>query len=165
MPRYLFTFHAHGTWMPDHPRGYVHRTRGLQPFDPEMADAYRSRQREPPICLTKAVQRTAIAAAQQAVRHLDATLHAIACEPTHVHVLIGWRHDRSWKSMRTSLQSALTRTLNEQFEKRVWWAENSSRKRVKDYAHFDYLMIEYLPKHRGEQWLNPEDLTRSARRR
>src|SRR4051794_35604479 len=29
MPCYLFTYHAYGSWMPDHKRGYVHRGQGV----------------------------------------------------------------------------------------------------------------------------------------
>ncbi len=164
MPCYLFTFHGHGTWMPDHPRGYVHRTQGLQPTDPRMADAYRANQREPAVVLTDAIQTVIIDTAKHAAKHLDAELCAIACEPTHTHILLSWRHHRAWKSMRTSLQSALSRALNAAFDKRTWWAENPSRKRVKDHEHFDHLMLEYLPSHRGRQCYDPTMLDAALQR-
>lgn len=151
--------------MPDHPRGYVHRTRGLQRSDPNMGEAYRANQRGGTVYLISVMQRTIIATTREAMKHLDAELHAIACEPTHTHVLMSWKHDRVWKSMRGSLQSALSRALNKHFGKREWWAENPSRKRVKDREHFDYLMGEYLPKHGGEQWYDADDLAKSQRNR
>jgi hypothetical protein len=35
---------------------------------------------------------------------------------------------------------------------RPWFAEEASRKRVRDLGHLDYLPGEYLPKHGGVQW-------------
>ena len=39
-----------------------------------------------------------------------------------------------------------------QIERREWFVEGGSRKRVKDRAHFDYLVTTYLPRHRGWKW-------------
>ncbi|MEM1355661.1 MAG: hypothetical protein AAGH88_12345 [Planctomycetota bacterium] len=41
MPVYHFTFHAYGTWMPDHAKGYVRRKLGILPPDAKMAEQYR----------------------------------------------------------------------------------------------------------------------------
>jgi hypothetical protein len=41
MPCYLFTYHGHGTWLPDHARGYVRRKVGVLAADVEMARNYR----------------------------------------------------------------------------------------------------------------------------
>jgi hypothetical protein len=42
--------------------------------------------------------------------------------------------------------------LNREFGKRSWFVEDSSRKRVANPEHFDYLICEYLPKHQGLMW-------------
>jgi hypothetical protein len=42
MPCYLFTYHGHGTWLPDHERGYVRRKEGVLAADLQMASRYRS---------------------------------------------------------------------------------------------------------------------------
>ena len=41
MPCYLFTYHSHGSWMPDRAQGYVRRGQGILPPDSEMAERYR----------------------------------------------------------------------------------------------------------------------------
>jgi len=165
MPCYLFTYHGHGTWMPDHRRGYVHRQGGLQPPDAAMGQAYRRNQREPKAVFTPAIQSVLVEAARGAGDFLTAKVHAVATEPTHVHVLVSWRHERTWKSMRTSLRSAMTRALNARFSKRTWFADSPSRKRVRDRAHLDHLLLEYLVQHGGVTWLNASDVARARQRR
>jgi len=158
MPCYLFTWHGYGTWWPDDPRGYVHRTRGLQPGDTRMGQRYRDNQREPSVWFTPAMQTCMLQTLRAAEQPVNITIHGIVCTPTHVHALISWRHDRGWKSLRTALQSAMTRRLNERFARRTRFAANASRKRVRDRRHFDHLILKYLPDHRGEQWFRAVDV-------
>jgi len=69
--------------------------------------------------------------------------------------------------MRTAVKQSLTRTLNRtlgpraglpaamegrEAERRKWFSGGASRKRVRDRDHFDYLMTDYLPSHRGAFW-------------
>lgn len=164
MSVYLFTYHGHGTWMPDRRRGYVHRTRGLQPADANMAAAYRANQRDEPVLFDDAMYALLIETARGAGGFLDAVIHAAFAEPSHFHVLASWRHSREWKSMRSSIRSALTRAMNQRFGKRDWFADTPSRKWVKDRAHFDFLVTQYSQKHRGAVWCRPEDL-KAARER
>jgi REP element-mobilizing transposase RayT len=144
--------------MPDHRRGFVRRGEGIQPPDINLANAYRSKRDEPTVIFTPAIQRLLVDTARKTGEHLDATIHAVATEPTHAHVLVSWSHDRDWKSMRASIRSALSRGLNEQVEKRNWFADSPSRKHVRDYEHFDYLMLTYLPKHGGAKWFRDFDV-------
>jgi hypothetical protein len=134
MPCYLFSFHGYGTWMPDHRRGYVHRTQGLQPQDDEMAAVYRANQRFASVTFDAVMQEHLIGAARHAGVCLDATVHCVGTEPTHLHILLSWRHDRDWQAMRRSLRAGLTRAMNERFGKRPWFSQNSSRRKVKDRA-------------------------------
>ncbi|MBI1369743.1 MAG: hypothetical protein GC162_13940 [Planctomycetes bacterium] len=129
-----------------------------------MAKAYRAQQREGAVLFEREHQLLIVRIARGADAFIDAIVHAVATEPTHAHVLISWKHDRDWKSMRTSVRSAITRALNEQFGKRSWFSDSPSRKRVHDIEHFDYLMLEYLPKHSGVQWFREADV-KAARRR
>ncbi len=153
MPCYLFTYHGYGTWMPDRPQGYVHRTNGLQPRNQAMAEKYRQRQREPVVAFTPQMQALLVETARAAGGFIAATVHAVATDPTHVHVLVSWRDEgRTWKSARASIRSAMSRKLNETYERRTWFADTPSRKQVKDRAHFDHLVTTYLPKHRGVVW-------------
>ena len=164
MPCYLFTYHGHGTWMPDNPKGYVHRTRGLQPADAGMAERYRSQQREPAVYFDDDMQHVMVDTACDAGGHIDVVVHAVATEPTHAHVLVSWSHDRPWKSVRAAIRSALSRRLNETCSKRTWFSDSPSRKRVRDHGHFDYLMLEYLPKHSGVKWFRQVDVDAARRR-
>jgi REP element-mobilizing transposase RayT len=165
MPCYLFTFHAKGSWFHDHEWGYVHRTRGSRFPDSEMAANYRRRQRAPTIEFTEPIQRCLIDVAIDAAGHLDVVVHAVATEMSHVHVLVSWRHNRRWNSIRRSLRIALSGRLNERFGRREWFVEGSSRKRVADHEHFDHLMFRYLPKHNGVNWFREEDVARATARR
>ncbi|MEL7087176.1 MAG: hypothetical protein AAGL98_01840 [Planctomycetota bacterium] len=164
MPCYLFTYHGYATWMPDHRRGYVKRKQGVLPRDTEMADRYRAKQREPAAWFGEDHQSRMIQTIKAAGPHLDAVAHAAACEPTHVHVLISWAHERTWKSMRTSVRSAMSRSLNQAFGQRSWFADSPSRKRVGDPEHFDYLVLAYLPRHGGVCWADAATREKSLRR-
>ena len=164
MPVYLFTFHGRGTWMPDHARGYVHRQRGLQPSDPHLAAAYRSRQHEPEVRFTIEQQKLIVDTAAATGPFLDARVRVVTCDPTHGHVLLSWKHSKGWPAMRRSIRTALSRSLNAIFGKRDWFAENPSRKQVRDFEHFDYLVLAYLPRHRAAMWRDANTVERAEAR-
>ena len=97
-------------------------------------------------------QLASIDAVIQAAPHTDCLLHFITTDATHVHVLASWRGGRSWQQNRTSLKRSITMRLKSDFGRRPWLVDGSSRRRVKDREHFDYLMTKYLPSHRGWKW-------------
>jgi hypothetical protein len=152
MPCYLFTYHGHGTWLPDHPRGYVRRKKGIVAQDLAMAGKYRQNLCGDVVCFDAAMQRVLINAAIEAFEHQSVRGHLIATEPTHLHILVSWQTNHAWELVRRRLRSSLTRQLNQAFEKCEWFSKQPSRKRVADRKHFDYLMERYLPKHRGLKW-------------
>jgi REP element-mobilizing transposase RayT len=96
----------------------------------------------------------------EAVQHIDCRPHFIATDPTHVHILVSWKNDRTWQRNRTSLKKSITLALKERFGRRPWLVEGSSRKRVRDEEHFQYLMSDYLPSHRGWKWSEARGLFR-----
>lgn len=153
MPVYLLTFHAHGTWMPDKPKGYVRRGKGIQPTDPAMAMHYRARQQHPIISFDRSIQQALIAITQQACECQLLRLHGIATDTSHIHILISWS-DRSKPiaRIRQNLKQSLTRQLNERIRRAQWFSRGGSQKRVSDREHYDYLMNTYLPSHRGLGW-------------
>lgn len=157
MPVYLFTWHAHGSWMPDRRRGYVKRGQGILPADERMAERYRDRARQPAVVFTTAIGRIMIDTVRQACAHLDCTAHAIATDSSHLHVLVSWRHDRPWRSVRRSIRFALTKRLNEQVGPQRWFSTGASRRRVRDREHLDYLVSKYLPGHRGAGWIRARE--------
>jgi len=163
MPCYHFTYHGHATWMPDRPQGYVHRQRGLQPSDPQMAHRYRQQQKEPAVAFDETHFNLMRDAAIGTQAHIDVVIHGVAADVTHFHVATSWAHERTFKSIRTGIRSAMSRTLNQQFGKRTWFSDSPSRKQVKDHQHFDWLILEYFPDHRW-CWVRPEDRDAALRR-
>jgi REP element-mobilizing transposase RayT len=167
MPCYLFTFHAYRSWMPDRPQGYVRRGEGALPPDDKQARWYERHASQAAVLFDQDIQRALIGAAPEAAAHQDFRLHCIATESTHVHVLVSWKDDRTWRRIRTGVKQSMTRTLNrtlgpraglpaategEEAERRKWFSSGASRKRVRDREDFDYLINEYLPSHRGAFW-------------
>ena len=153
MPCYLFTYHGYGTWLPDHPRGFVRRREGVLAADSQLANHYRLKQGQRTVIFNQQLQQLLISTTLSTSQYLGVDFHGIASESSHIHLLLSWRHDRHWKSISQSLKSRLTRQLSQEIAKRPWFSKGSSRKCVRDRTHFEYLMRYYLPKHRGLVWL------------
>ncbi len=109
MPVYLFTFHAYGSWMPDHPRGYIERHKGVKAPDAEQARRYRDRGIDSVVCFTEEQQRLAIDTCQTAAAHLACRVHVVATDPSHVHLLASWSDETAaWEQKRNSFKHAIT---------------------------------------------------------
>ena len=152
MPVYHFTYHAHGSWLPDHPRGYTRRRAKVVPPDPEMADRYRANMKQASVEFTPRVQQLMIEELQTACEKQGYRLHSAATGPTHLHAVVSWKSDRACQRVRAGIQSSLSRRLNAAFGKKMWFVAHPSRKRVKDGKHLEYLVDEYHPSHRGWKW-------------
>ena len=153
MPVVLFTWQAYGTWMPDDERGYVRRDRdGVQPPDVEMARFYRRWMNQDAVWFAEHHREKLLAAARDCAGPLTASIYGVAMDPTHLHVLTGWRDERDWKRLRRSLRHSLSRTMNTAFEKREWFSDGGSSKSISGETHFDYLPTEYLPGHHALFW-------------
>ena len=152
MPVHLFTFHAHGSWMPDRPEGYVQRNRGVLPTDHEVASAYRSRQNKPHTTFLPENREAIIAIVQASAEPQGFRLHAVATDPTHVHVLAAWQDDRPAVRLRQKIKESLTRGMNERFGRQTWFSRGGHDRRVRDQTHFDHLLHAYLPSHVGPNW-------------
>jgi len=152
MPCYLFTYHAFGTWMPDRSRGYVKRNHGILAPDAAMATRYRSAMKETVVEFDDAIQVMILNSILESRDKQAFELYSMATDPSHVHILVGWRDARTWLRMRSGIKSSMSRRLNHDRGKRTWFAEGGSRKRVKDEAHFEHLVKKYLPSHRGWKW-------------
>jgi REP element-mobilizing transposase RayT len=155
MPVYLFTFHAYGSWMPDRRRGFVRRQRGILPTDNALADEYRRRAKFAAATFCEPTQLLAIEELQVAFSKQGCRGHFIATDPSHIHILISWRDERPWQKMRSGLKQSLSRRLKS-VEPREWFCEGGSRRRVMERKHFDHLMSNYLPSHRGWKWREGE---------
>jgi len=158
MPCYLLTVHTYRSWMPDHPRGFVQENRGVRPPNPRLADAYRGEASDEPFVMDGATQRFVIDVVRGVGARRDWRIHAVACEPSHVHILVSWETDATWGAVRAKFKNIIALELSKRHgqEGRHWLSDGGSRKRVKDRRHFDYLVTTYLPKHRGEQWYQGE---------
>jgi hypothetical protein len=152
MPCYRFTYHAWGSWLPDHPRGYVRRRQGIVPPDRAMAARYRANMDKSAVTFSAAIQRHLIEETLNAGDHQQFRCHYLATEPTHYHTLVSWKTDREWQTVRAKLRASLTRRMNRELKTQQWFSKSPSRKQVRDRRHFDYLIGEYLPRHRGLKW-------------
>ena len=148
----LFTYHAHGTWLPDRPQGYVHWKHGLQPADKSLDDSYRRNMREPAAAFDDVLQRLIIDELRIASQYQRFRTHAIATEPTHVHLLASWPDDRLFVRLSDGIHQSISRRLKKEHPRRKWLTKGGSRRQVKNREHFDYLIETYLPSHRGWKW-------------
>ena len=152
MPCYLFTYHAYGSWMPDREKGFVRRHKGVLPPDRQLARLYRSDAKQQQVTFDSHMQRVMLEELQTAWVYQKCLGHFIATDSTHVQVLVSWPDERLWKRIRSGLKTSLTQRLNRELHRRTWFSDSASRKQVKDQSHFDYLVNEYLPSHRGWKW-------------
>jgi len=152
VPVYHFTFHAYGSWLPDHPKGYVRRDKGILPPDDEAAKAYRYRMNGEPVEFDEVLAGLLNETIESAIDPQRLELYAVGIDPTHVHVVVGWRDDRTPIAIRTQLKSSMTRVLNGVRRRDEWWTENASQKPVKDREHLLHLLNEYLPGHHRWYW-------------
>ena len=166
MPVYLFTFHAHGSWMPDRQQGFVQKGRGIQKPSAGLARSYRKAAKHPPFQFDRAVQEFLIEVTQDVCRRRGWRLHGAATDPTHVHLLVDWRSQARWQDVRGNLRNSMSTELSKRAGQfgRPWFVKDSSRRRVKDREHFEYLVIEYLPGHKGVRWFEDRGWIQEARR-
>ena len=157
MPVFLFTYHAYGTRLPDREQGYVRRKQGTLPPDEEAAKLYRDQMQQDAVSFGGEAQLQIIQAVRNTEPHIDITIRMVVTDPTHAHVLLQWTHERGWKSLRTSVKTAISIALKKQQDK-AWLSEGASAKQVKDEAHLHYLENQYLPDHRGWKWSSAKGL-------
>jgi len=154
MPVYLFTYHAYGTWWPDRPQGFVQEGKGIQPANSKLAESYRKGAKHPPVSFNSKQQRELI----EKLHHIADTdgflIYAASADTTHVHGLVGWDDDRGYAQLRGRIKNLLSLHLSRLAGTtgRPRFVKESSRKRVKENEHFEYLLSTYIPKHIGWQW-------------
>jgi len=119
--------------------------------DEAQAKRYRARQKETSAVFEEVIQQLAVEECVIAASMRRFRLHAVATEPTHLHILVSWSDDRTFEVLRRGLRESISRRLNSAYRRR-WLEQGGSRKQVRDRAHFNHLMNEYLPKHRGWKW-------------
>ena len=152
MPVYHFTFHAYGSWLPDHPKGFIKRNKGWQPTNPALAEHYRQGLRDGPADFTAERQQHALHILRASESPQRFSLYGFAGEPTHLHAVVGWTDPRSADQISQQLKASITRGLNQSFGKRQWLAKNAGLTPVCDHDHLYRLVCVYLPKHHGVCW-------------
>jgi hypothetical protein len=160
MPVGHFTFHAFGTWWPDNPRGYVQRGEGIHLPDSELADDYRDRAAGDPVKFDQAMQRVIIVGAANICRRRGWRLHAVGNDDTHTHQLISAKEYFDFQAAQDKIKNLLSLFLGRLagIQGRQWFAAGGSHKRVTKQDHFDYLVGQYFPDHRGEFWKEGDPL-------
>ena len=158
MAVYLFTFHAYRSWNADNPHGFVQQYRGVQAPNDKLARFYDEHAQQPPVLFDPFQQRVLIWITFDACARRGWRLHYVATDRTHVHILLSWRSYESWKPISTRLKNLASFALGQKLQQpgHKWLSRHGSRKRVRDRQHFDYLISQYLPKHRGLKWREGE---------
>ncbi|MCA9235718.1 MAG: hypothetical protein KDA44_09610 [Planctomycetales bacterium] len=131
MPYVLLTYHAYGSWLPDRPQGFVHWHEGLQRQNKRLARVYRATMTADEVTFDLAVQRTMIAAVRDAAGFQRFRVHAIACEPTHLHAVASWRDGRPLDALSTGIKTSLTRRLNLEHGRGMWLSKGASKQPVR----------------------------------
>jgi REP element-mobilizing transposase RayT len=156
VPVFMFTLHAYRSWMPDHRRGYVVRGKGIHKTDAERARRYHDMAKHERMVFHDERCEQIIAAAREVCGDKQWRLHAVVAVWTHVHVLVSWHDFYDAKRARAVIKRGLSTRLRDwSGERHKWFAGAGSVKHVRDRKHFQYLMREYLPRHRkygGRQW-------------
>ena len=159
MPCYHFTFHGHGTWMPDEDDGYVRRHVGRLEQDTRAAAQYRERMKMDEVLFAEAQQLALIDEVLVAPKHQSFRVHFVATEPTHVHILVSWHDEQTpFEKLRWGIRQSLSRHLSKEFGRQEWLGEGGSRRRVSTQEHYDYLVCTYLPDHGGWKWSEEKGL-------
>jgi len=159
MPCYLFTWHTYGSWLPDRPQGYVHWSRGREPTNRLLAVRYRQQQAQPTAELSEQLQQEIIAELVAGASVARYRLHFATTDATHVHVLASWRDERRAEQLRRSLRRSMSLRLN-RIQRRKWFSRGGCARPVLSQSHFDHLVANYLPRHRGWKWCEGRGLFR-----
>ncbi|MEQ8210713.1 MAG: hypothetical protein RH917_12860 [Lacipirellulaceae bacterium] len=159
MPCYLFTFHAHGSWLSDK---YQATSDGLYQrvlfADESRMSGTQERRPIRSTGLLAAEQKLAIEGLARAAERNDCRLHYVATDRTHVQVLVSWQNDCNWKCQRANMRKAIVANLQKMRGRETWLSEGSSRKQIRSLQQFDQLVNEKLPKYRGLKWSGERQL-------
>jgi len=150
---YLITFHSYCSWLPDHPRGYVRRKKGILPADPKMSTNYRHRAKHERVRFTSEdcdfLLDLAINECSQSSRQWQ--LHMGVAVFNHVHLLVSWAAITPIDRVQAVLHRALNVGMRDRHHAangRPFLSRGGSVKRVADHAHYNHLVHTYLPSHR-----------------
>src|SRR6266545_1979720 len=123
---YHITWGTYGARLTGSQKPYVDRWHNeygtpLPEADQAREDAARERMREEPVKLTVEQRRVVEEAIQEVSQRYGWTVHAIAAQTDHVHVIV--TANREGEALRDALKACASRALNAKYGKRTWWAE------------------------------------------
>ena len=137
------------------------KNQGYQPPDPQRADQYDHYANQPPVEFDDATQRELLLLAHAICNEEQWRLEASGFDPTHAHFVISWVKFFKWERVDQRLKNLLALNMNRNRGtpgKRWFVRGRSAPRRVKDEAHFQYLIATYLPDHPGLFWVRGTDL-------
>ena len=144
MPLYPMAFHLtwgtkgtrlHGSRKPHVDRDHNEYRGPLAPTDPEREQDSRDRMQGDPVYLTVEQRKLIVEAIRDVARRYGWTIHSIAVQSDHVHVVI--TACRDGEELRDALKAVASRALNKIFGKHDWWAEKGSARYLWERDYFE----------------------------
>jgi REP element-mobilizing transposase RayT len=124
----------HGSSKPHVDRDHNEYGTPFAPTDPEREHDARERMRINPVSLDLAQRKIVEAAIHEVADRYAWTVHAIAIQSNHEHVVITAM--REGIPLREALKAVASRALNKAFERNRWWAEGRSAKYLWERDYF-----------------------------
>ena len=136
---YHITWGTHGTRLHGSDKPHVDRDHNqygapFAPADPDREEAARERMNGEPVKLTVEQRRIVEDAIREVAARYGWTIHAIAPQSHHTHVVI--TADREGEPLREALKAVASRALNKAFGHKRWWAEGGSAKYLWEWCYF-----------------------------
>ncbi|HEX8325465.1 MAG TPA: transposase [Tepidisphaeraceae bacterium] len=137
---YHITWGTYGTRLPGSAKPHVTLDRNvyqtaLPTADPKREQSARDKMRQPPVYLSRGHRVCVDRAIIDLATRYDWTLHALAPQSDHVHVVI--TAPRVGQDLRDALKAITSRWLNQQFAHQKWWAEHGSCKYLYEDSYFN----------------------------
>ena len=134
------TWGTHGTRLHGSGKPHVdrdHNTPGtpFAPADPHREDEARARMKGDPVHLNPEQRKVVEQAIRDVAKRYRWTIHAIAVQSDHVHVVITAM--REGEALRDALKAVASRALNKIFGTKTRWAEKGSAKYLWERDYFD----------------------------
>jgi REP element-mobilizing transposase RayT len=137
---YHITWGTHGTRLPGSDKPHVRKDQNefdspLPEPDPELEVLARKRMTQPSVRLTYEHRQFTVKAIENVAKRYGWTIHAIAAQSDHVHVVI--TANRVGNELRDALKAVSSKALNKQFADQKWWAVGGSCKYIYYDSYFE----------------------------
>ena len=144
---FFLTWTTYGTWLPGDERGWVRRGKGFQAPNGRRRQKAAAKLVENPVRLDDVQRRTVETTIAEHCASRGWVLHIRRCRTNHVHVVV--TADCAPRQVREQLKAWCTRKLKElvetrggvQADKRKWWTDRGSCRRLMDEASLEAAII------------------------